>query len=89
MHSGLGKALPQLLLDEFHERHGFLQCLGAVDGKHIAIKRPSVTFSSDFINLKGHFTFNFQAAANYSYSFFDVAIKWPGKMMHEFLPIHL
>ena len=59
----------QEMLLQFYERHGFPQCLGAVDGTYIAIKIPSITFSSGFINRKGHFTLNCQAAADYSYCF--------------------
>ena len=58
----------QEMVVQFYERQGFLQCLGAVDGKHIAIKRPTVT-SRDFINRKGHFTSNCQAATDYFYRF--------------------
>ena len=65
----------QETVGQFYERHGFPQCLGAVDGTHIAIKRPSVTFSSHFVNRKGHFILNCQAAADYSYRIFDVVIK--------------
>ena len=65
----------QEIVGQFYERHGFPQCLGAVDETHIAIRRPSVTFSSDFVNRKGHYTLNGQAAADYSYRFFDIVIK--------------
>ena len=67
----------QEIIQQFY---GFPQCLGAVHGTHIAIKRPSVTFSSDFVAQKGHFTLKFRAAADYSYRFFDVTIKWPGSV---------
>ena len=50
--------------------------LAAVNGKHIAIKRPSVTFS----NRKGRDTLNCHAAIDYSYRFFDIVKKWPGSM---------
>ena len=65
---------------QFYERHGIPQCLGDVDGTHIAIKGPSVTFCSDFVNRVGHYTLNCQAATDYSYRFFDVVISWPGSV---------
>ena len=65
----------QEMVGQFYERHGIPQCLGGVDGTHIAIKGPSVTFSSDFVNRKGHYTLNCQAATDYSYHFFDVVIR--------------
>ena len=67
----------QEIIQQFYS---FPQCLGVVDGTHIAIKRPPVTFSSDFVDRKGHFTLNFRAAADYSYRFFDVTIKRAGSV---------
>ena len=46
----------------------------------IAVKRPTLTSSSGFINQKGHSTLNCQAVADYSCHFFDVIINWPGNM---------
>ena len=43
-------------------------------------KRPTITFSGDFINRKGHFTLNCQTASDYSYHVFDVVIKWSGSV---------
>ena len=59
----------------------FLQCLGAVDRNHVNIKKPK-TNTNDYMNRKGHYLFNVQAAADYQYCFFDVVIKWPGSV-HE------
>ena len=67
----------QEMIGQLYERHGFPQYVGAVDRTHIAIKRPFVTFSNDFDNRKGNCTFNCEAAADYSYRFSDVVIKWP------------
>ena len=39
---------------QFYERRGFPQCLGAVDRTQIAIKRPIINSSGDFINRKGN-----------------------------------
>jgi len=37
--------------DEFYERTNFLNCIGAVDGKHIRIRRPNES-GSQFFNYK-------------------------------------
>ena len=67
------------MVSKFHSSHGFPQCLGADDGSQVSIKKPK-TNASDYMNRKGHYSFNVQAAADYQYIyiFFDVVIKWPG-----------
>ena len=69
-------------MKNFYERRGFPQCLGAIDGRHIRIKQPSCSARSDYINRKGNFTINCQAAADYRYCFFDVVVKWAG-IVHD------
>ena len=64
-------------MKNFYEQHGFPQCLGAIDGTHIRIKQPSCSTRSDYINRKGNFAIDCQAAADYKYCFFDVIILSP------------
>ena len=64
------------MTSNFYNSHGFPQCIGAVNGTHVGVKRPSLN-ANDFINRKGKYTLSIQAAADYNDCFFDVVIKWP------------
>ena len=38
-------------VSKFYSKHGFPQCIGAIDGTHLAIKQPSEN-TADYINHK-------------------------------------
>ena len=66
----------QEVTDRYLEVHGFPQCIGATDGIHKKIVKPS-EHETDFINRKDYFSLNVQAVCDYKYYLQDVVIKWP------------
>ena len=54
------------------------RCLGAIDGPHIHIERPSEN-STDYLNRKYLYSLNIQTSCYYSHWLFDV-VKWPGSV---------
>ena len=58
----------------FYNAFSVPQCLGAIDGTHIEIKRP-VLNSTDFINgMSQYYTLNVQALCDYRCCFMDVNV---------------
>ena len=52
--------------DGFHSKCSYPFCIGALDGKHITIKKPDNS-GSEYFNCKGYFTIVLLAIASYDY----------------------
>ena len=57
----------------------FPRVVGAVDGTHIPITRPSQN-QSDYYNRKGYHSIIMQVVFDYRHMFLDVCIGWPGRV---------
>ncbi|XP_057653522.1 uncharacterized protein LOC130892260 [Diorhabda carinulata] len=64
---------------EFSKNCHFPTCLGALDGKHIAIKKPANT-SSLYYNYKGHFSIVLMALVNANKEFIMVDVGANGRI---------
>ena len=57
--------------DEYYERTNFANCIGAVDGKHIRMRKPNES-ASQFFNYKNFFTAVLMAVADADCCFISV-----------------
>ena len=65
------------VVDGFHDRWGFPQVGGAIDGSHIPIVAPP-EHHCDYFNRKGWHSVIMQGVVDHRYRFMDVQVGWPG-----------
>lgn len=69
----------QQMANFFEERWGVPQCVGAIDGSHIPIIRPS-QFQADYHNRKGWHSIILQAVVDGKGRFWDLCVGSPGSI---------
>jgi hypothetical protein len=68
----------EAVAQEFQELWNFPNCLGALDGKHVAIRQPACS-GSKFFNYKHHFSIVLLALADAHYKFLFIDIGAQGR----------
>ncbi|XP_071944610.1 putative nuclease HARBI1 [Antedon mediterranea] len=61
----------------FHEKAGFPNVVGAVDGTHIRMQAPKDN-EFMYVNRKGYHSLNVQVVCNHEMKFTNAVIRWPG-----------
>ncbi|XP_062602602.1 putative nuclease HARBI1 [Saccostrea cucullata] len=62
---------------DFHAIANFPGVLGAIDGTHVRILRPTVN-EEEFVNRKNFHSINVQLVVGAHYHILDIVAKWPG-----------
>ena len=69
----------ELIAEKTKERWQFPNCIGAIDGKHIAIRHPKSS-GSEFYNYKGFFSIVLMAIVDYGYEFLFCDVGCQGRI---------
>ena len=64
--------------DKFHDIAGFPGVIGAVDGTHIRISKPTNNEAELFRCRKGFYSLNVQVICGHNHLIYDVVARWPG-----------
>ena len=64
---------------EFREIARFPEVIGAIDGTHIRIVRPT-DFEAEYVNRKRYHSINVQVVFDAKYRIIDLEAKWPGSV---------
>ena len=70
------------LADEFAEHWNFPNCIGAIDGKHIVMKRP-INSGLYYFNYKGTFSVVLLALVNADYKFIFIGVGCNGRISND------
>ena len=67
------------IADGFEKKWNFPNCVGAVDGKHVSIRRPSNSVSK-YINYKGFYSIILMAVVDADYKFLNINVGSQGRL---------
>ena len=77
----------QQYVDNFEDKWGVPQCIGAIDGSHIPVLPPTLCHT-DYYNRKGWYSVLIQAVVDYKYCFLDIYTGWPGSVHNACVLAH-